>query len=120
MESLVGVRVHISYCLFFRAVSELCEERKDSLEKLYLDGEGLTDLAVFSVSHCRNLRFLSISFCETFTESSLDYLKVIHTILEYCKVPCINPGLIGILVNYWAALYSTGAFIRGHFEVSCI
>ncbi len=33
--------------------------------------------------------------------------------IVYCKVPCISPGLIGILVNDWAALYSKGAYTRG-------
>ncbi len=36
----------------------------------------------------------------------------------YCKVP--DPGLIGILVNDWAALYTRWACMRGHFEVSWI
>uniref|UniRef100_A0A915PH06 F-box domain-containing protein n=1 Tax=Setaria digitata TaxID=48799 RepID=A0A915PH06_9BILA len=46
-----------------------------TLTRLYLDGEGLDDFGFRTLTACKNLNLLSISFCENLTDVSLSCLK---------------------------------------------
>ncbi|KHN84835.1 F-box/LRR-repeat protein 3, partial [Toxocara canis] len=51
-----------------------------SLTRLYLDGEEFDDLGFRALTCCRNLKLLSVSFCESATDLSLGYVKTLPKI----------------------------------------
>lgn len=68
-----------------KAIETLSEERKSTLQKLYVDGEQLTDRSYHAIGQCKDLVAFSVSFADGMTDKALLSIRELNK-LNHLKI----------------------------------
>lgn len=119
---------HNLYYYFFSSGLRLGQSSMVStLTRLYLDGEEMYDEAFSAVTRCKNLELFSVSCCESATDLSLKYIKVVTDwIILYDFIQNFCYFLLWLLcesyVGYlaWDKVYSNFSHFRNLSIYTCL